>query len=177
MSPMDIYAESALHNTDVLPYGDDTFQVVDEAQGGVIAYCHASTADRIVAALKASDPRTTAASTLGTVIGALGPCNPDATVLLDYRGELVNPGKPTYYRSYHDELALTPDGTKPVKVAEMLDTLRDIRVFGFTRPGRETGAPDYTNVWVAKHRDPSGLRVVGVRNDGGTIVVLTEDQG
>lgn len=48
MVAMDIYAQSALHNTDILPYGDATFQIVDEAQGGVIAYCHEGSADRII---------------------------------------------------------------------------------------------------------------------------------
>lgn len=176
MGAMDIYAESALNNADVLPYGDDTFQIVDEGQGGVIAYCHASTAERIVAALKATDPRTTPASTLGTLIAALSGCDPDAKVLLECRGEMARPGKPTYYRSYHNELALTHDGDADKTVAMLLDILRDVRVYGFTRPGRATEAPDSTNVWVANYREPSGLRVVGVRNEGATVVVLTEDQ-
>jgi hypothetical protein len=100
----------------------------------------------------------------------------DAEVLLDYSGELMHPGKPTYYRSYHNELALTPDGTKPSTVAELLDILRDIRVYGFTRPGRETTAPDYTGIWVAKHREPSGLHVTGVRNETTRVVILTEER-
>lgn len=54
MVSMDIYAESAIHNTDVLPYGDETFQIVDEAEGGVLAYCHEDNAERIVAALIAA---------------------------------------------------------------------------------------------------------------------------
>lgn len=54
MVGMDIYAESALHNTDSLPFGDATFQIVDEAEGGVIAYCHKDNADRIVAVLTAA---------------------------------------------------------------------------------------------------------------------------
>lgn len=176
MSRMDIYAESALHNTDVLPYGEDTFQIVDEAQGGVIAYCHASTADRIVAALKAVNTTTVAAATLGGLIAALRCCDPESTVLLDYAGDLVNPGKPTYYRGYHDELALTPDGTKPVTVAELADVLADIRVNGFTRPGRDTEAPDTTGVWVAAYRESSGLHVTGLRVEDGTVVVLTENR-
>jgi hypothetical protein len=175
---MDIYAESAVHNTDVLPYGADTFQIVDERQGGVIAYCHSSTADRIVAALKAESANrpTVIASTLGPLIEALRGCDPDATVRLDYCGDLVNPGKPTYYRGYHNELALTPNGTKPVKVAELVEILRDILLFGFTRPGRETEAPATTGVWVAKHREPSGLHVMGIRVEDSTVVVLTEER-
>ena len=54
MMSMDIYAESAVQNTDVLPYGDATFQIVDEAMGGVIAYCHKDNAGRIVDALIAA---------------------------------------------------------------------------------------------------------------------------
>lgn len=54
MVSMDIYAESAIHNTDVLPYGEGTYQIVDEAMGGVIAYCHKDNAERIVAALLAA---------------------------------------------------------------------------------------------------------------------------
>lgn len=144
---MDIYAESAPHNIDLLPYGDDTFQIVDEAQGGVMAYCHASNSDRIVAALREFTSRPTViASTLGPLIEALRGCHPDATALLDYCGGLVNPGKPTYYRDYHNELALTADGTRPVKVAELIEVFRDIRLYGFTRPGRETEAPATTGV-------------------------------
>lgn len=51
---MDIYAESAVGNTEILPYGDATFQIVDGAEGGVVAYCHEASADRIVAALIAA---------------------------------------------------------------------------------------------------------------------------
>lgn len=54
MKAMDIYAQSALGNTDNLPYGDDTYQIVDEGEGGVIAYCHNDSADRIVGALIAA---------------------------------------------------------------------------------------------------------------------------
>lgn len=145
----------------------------------MIAYCHASTADRIVAALKAESATraTVIASTLGPLIEALRGCHPDATVLLDYCGGLVNPGKPTYYRGYHNELALTPDGTKPVKVAELVEVLQDIRLYGFTRPGRETEAPAATGAWVAKHREPSGLHVVGIRVEDSSVVVLTEERG
>lgn len=176
MGCMEIYAESALHNTDVLPYGDSTFQIVDEAAGGVIAYCHSDNADRIVAALNAHDPQITPATDLGSLIQALASCDPDAEVLLDYNGSLAQPGKPTYYRNYHNELALRPDGTKAATVAGMLDVLREIRAYGFTRPGIATEAPDYTGVWVAKHREPSGLHVTGVRNGGGTVVILTENR-
>lgn len=176
MSRMDIYAESALNNTDVLPYGDDTFQVIDESQGGVIAYCHASNAERIVTALKAVNTTTVAAATLGGLISALRCCDPDSAVLLDYAGDLVSPGKPTYYRGYHNELALTPDGSKPVTVAELVDVLCDIRVYGFTRPGRNTEASDTTGVWVAKYRESSALHVTGLRVEDGTVVVLTENR-
>lgn len=173
-----IYAQSAVGGTDILPYDEDTYQIVDESLGGVIAYCHKDSAERIVAALKASNDQTTAlASTLGPLIEALRACDPDATVLLDYYGELVNPGKPTYYRGFHNELALTPDGIKPVMVAELIEVLRDIHLFGFTRPGRETEAPATTGVWVAKHREPSGLHVVGIRAEDNTVVVLTEERG
>jgi hypothetical protein len=54
---MAIYAESAIHDTDVLPYGEGTFQIIDEESFGrsVIAYCHEDNAERIVAALIAAD--------------------------------------------------------------------------------------------------------------------------
>lgn len=173
MGSMDIYAEPAADNTDLLPYGDATFQVVDEAQGGVIAYCHSDSAARIVAALMTYDDSITSATDLGSLINALATCDHDAELLLDYGGELAHLGKPTYYRSYHNELALTPDGTGPKTVAETLDILRDVRIHGFTRPGRETSAPDHTNVWVAKYRDPSGLRVTGVRSEAKRVIILT----
>lgn len=54
MTVMDIYAEPALDNTEELPFGTGTFQIVDEAMGGVIAYCHRDNAERIVAALLAA---------------------------------------------------------------------------------------------------------------------------
>lgn len=177
MGSMDIYAESAVGNADELPYGDDTFQVVDEAAGGVIAYCHADSAERIVAALIAAGPQPAKASTLAELIGVLSICDPAAKVLLDYRGQLTRFGKPTYYRSYHDELALTPDGAGDRSVAEVIEILREVRVSGFTRPGVSTRTTDSTNVWVANYREASGLRVNGVREDGGTVVITTEDQG
>jgi hypothetical protein len=37
---MDIYAQVTIGNTDDFPYGDATYQIIDEAAGGVIAYCH-----------------------------------------------------------------------------------------------------------------------------------------
>lgn len=173
MGSMDIYAEPAAENTDLLPYGDATYQIVDLAQGGVIAYCHSGSAERIVAALKAYDQSITAATNLGMLIDALAACDPQAELRLDYGGEMAHLGRPTYYRSYHNELALTPDGTGPKTVAETLDILRDVRIHGFTRPGRETAAPDHTNVWVARYRDPSGLRVTGIRSEANRVIILT----
>lgn len=173
MGGMEIYAESALHNTDVLPYGDDTFQIVDEAAGGVIAYCHADNADRIVAALMAHDG-VTEATNLGMLIDTLIACDPDAEVLLDNAGTLAHFGRPTYYRNYHNELALTPDGTEAKTVGQVLDILRDVRIHGFTRPGTETSAPDYTGIWVANYREPSGLRVRGVRREANRVIIVTE---
>lgn len=41
--------ETSLEN---LPYGEETARIIDEGQGGVIAYCHVDTADRIVEALR-----------------------------------------------------------------------------------------------------------------------------
>jgi len=35
-----------------LPYGEGTARIIDEGQGGVIAYCHVDTANRIVEALR-----------------------------------------------------------------------------------------------------------------------------
>lgn len=176
MGAMEIYAESALHNTDVLPYGVDTFQIVDEAAGGVIAYCHSDSAARIVAALRAHDESVTEAINLGMLIEALTACDPDAEVLLDNGGTLAHFGKATYYRGWHNELALTPDGTQPTTVAQMLDTLRDVRVNGFTRPGGETDASDNTGVWVANYRDPSGLHVTGVRREAKRVIILTGEK-
>lgn len=174
MMSMDIYAESALDNTDVLPYGDDTFQIVDEALGGVIAYCHEDSADRIVGALIAArDAGPVPAPDLGSLIEVLADCNPDAEALVPYNGELVWPARPTYYRGFHDELAIRPDGPMHTTVGALLEILRDIRTNGFTRPGVETAAFDSTGVWVAKHREPSGLRVTGVRDEGSRVVIVT----
>jgi hypothetical protein len=173
---MDIYAESALHNTDSLPYGPDTFQVVDEAEGGVIAYCHRDSADRIVAALTAAGNRTIPASTLGPLVEALESCPPSAPVFVDYRGQLLHPGVATYYRGYHDELAISPDGIGRDTVADLVLTLRTILRDGFTRPGTETAAPESTGVWVAKYRDASDLHVIGVRAERSMVVILTEDR-
>lgn len=173
---MDIYAESALHNTETLPYGDDTSQIVDEAEGGVIAYCHRDSADRIVAALRAVDNRTIPASTLGSLVEALESCSPSAPVFVDYRGHLLHPGVATYYRGYHDELAISPDGIGRDKVSDLVLTLRTILRDGFTRPGTETAADESTGVWVAKYRDASDLHVVGVRAERSRVVILTEDR-
>lgn len=176
MGPMDIYAESASH-TEHLPYGTDTFQVVDEAQGGVIAYCHSANAGYIVAALTAAATRTVPASTLGPLIEALESCPPSAPVYVDYRGHLVHPGRATYYRGYHDELAISPDGTVCDTVSDLALKLREILRMGFTRPGTETAAHETTEVWVAKFRDPSGLHVSGVRIERHRVIILTEDRG
>jgi hypothetical protein len=173
---MDIYAESALHNTETLPYGSDTFQIVDELAGGVIAYCHEGSADRIVAALQAADSRTIAASTLGPLIQALESCPPASPLYVDYRGHMLHPGAATYYRGYHDELAISPDGIGRDTVADLVLTLRTILRDGFTRPGTETAAPESTGVWVAKYRDASDLHVVGVRAERHRVVILTEDR-
>lgn len=173
---MDIYAEAALHNTESLPYGPDTFQVVDEKQGGVIAYCHSANADRIVAALRAADNRTIPASTLGPLVEALESCPPNAPLYVDYHGHLIRPGNAAYYRGYHNELAISPDGTGDHTVSEYAETLRGILRDGFTRPGTETAATETTGVWVAKHRDASNLHVVGVRVKRSWVAILTEDR-
>lgn len=173
---MDIYAESALHNTETLPYGPDTFQVVDTAQGGVIAYCHAANADRIVAALRAADTWTVPASTLGPLIEALESCPPTAPLYVDYRGHLIHPGRATYYRGYHDELAISPDGTGDDTVSDLVETLREILSNGFTRPGTETAAYETTGVWLAKYREASELHVTGIRVERYRVVILTEDR-
>ncbi|ACL42304.1 hypothetical protein Achl_4353 (plasmid) [Pseudarthrobacter chlorophenolicus A6] len=176
MRAMDIYAEPAADNTASRPYGDATYQIVDQAAGGVVAYCHSASASRIVAALKEYDHSITAATDLGTLIEALAACDPAAEVLLDYGGTLAQFGKATYCRSWHNDLALTPDGTDPKTAAQLLDILRDIRANGFTRPGVERSAHDGTGVWVAKYREPSNLHIVGIRNDGPSVVVLTEER-
>ncbi|HEX9088691.1 MAG TPA: hypothetical protein VF867_14330 [Arthrobacter sp.] len=173
---MDIYAESALHNTEHLPYGPDTYQVVDEAQGGVIAYCHRDSAERIVSALRAADNRTIQASTLGSLVEALEDCPPSAPVFVDYHGHLLHPGVATYYRGYHDELAISPDGIGRDTVSDLVLTLRTILRDGFTRPGTETAAPESTGVWVARYRDTSDLHVVGVRVERSRVVILTENR-
>lgn len=173
---MEIYAESALHNTDVLPYGEDTFQIVAEAKGGVIAYCHADTAERLVAALKAYDDSVTEVTNLGMLLDELADSDPDAELLLDYGGTLSHFGRATYYRGWHNELALSPDGTEPTTVAQMLATLGDVRSSGFTRPGGETDAPDHTPLWVAHHRELSGLRVSGIRREAKRVIILTGDR-
>lgn len=177
MSLMDIYAQSALGNTEHLPYGDDTFQIVDEAQGVVIAYCHRDSADRIVAALTAADNRTIHASTLGPLIQALESCPPNAPLYVDYRGHLIHPGIAWYYRGCHDELAISPDGTGDDTVSDYVETLRDILRDGFTRPGIETAAYETTGVWIAKLRDASNLHVTGIRVERLRVVILTEDRG
>jgi hypothetical protein len=174
MMLMDIYAQSALHNTDNLPYGDDTFQIVDEALGAVIAYCHRDSAERIVAGLIAArDAAAIPASDLGSLIEALAACDPEAEALVTYNGELAWPGRPTFYRGFHDELAIRPDAPVRTSVASLLEHLRDIRANGFTRPGVETAAFGNTALWVAKYREPSGLRVTGVRNEGSRAVIVT----
>lgn len=174
---MDIYAQSALGNTEHLPYGDGTYQIVDEAQGGVIAYCHRDSADRIVSALTAADNRTIPASTLGPLIQALETCRPNAPVFVDYRGQLLHPGVPWYYRGYHDELAISPDEIGRDTVSDLVLTLHTVLRGGFTRPGTETAAYETTGVWIAKHRDASGLHVTGVRVERHRVVILTEDRG
>ncbi|MET4143954.1 hypothetical protein [Arthrobacter sp. UYCo732] len=174
---MEIYAESALHNTETLPYGDDTFQVVEEAEGGVIAYCHRGSAERIVAALRAADTRIIPASTLGELIKALESCSPDAPLYVDYRGHLIHPGIAMYYRGYHDDLAISPDGTGDDTVSDLTETLRDILRDGFTRPGTETAAYETTEVWIAKLRDASNLHVTGIRVERYRVVILTDDRG
>jgi hypothetical protein len=176
MSTMDIYAQSTLNNTNDLPYGDATYQIVDEAEGGVIAYCHRDSADRIVAALIEADNRTIPASTLGPLIQALETCRPNAPVFVDYRGQLLHPGVATYYRGYHDELAISPDGIGRDTVSDLVLTLRTILRDGFTRPGIETAAYETTGVWVAKYRDASDLHVTGVRVERHRVVILTEDR-
>lgn len=47
--PTDEWAESR-------PYGEDTDQIVDLEQGGVIAYCHKDSSHRIVMAIRAFRP-------------------------------------------------------------------------------------------------------------------------
>jgi hypothetical protein len=175
MGAMDIYAESALDNTDLLPYGDDTYQIVDEALGGVIAYCHEGSADRIVGALIAARDAANFAPApdLGSLIEVLAACNPAAEALVAYNGELAWPARHTYYRGFHDDLAISPDGPVRTTVGALLEILLDIRTNGFTRPGVETAAFDSTGVWVAKHREPSGLRVTGVRDEGSRVVIVT----
>lgn len=173
---MKIYAESALHNTDVLPYGPDTFQIVDEAQGGVIAYCHSDGAARIVAALKAYDDSVTEVTNLGMLFDELTDSDQEAELLLDYGGTLAQFGRATFYRGWYNELALTPDGTQPTTVAQMLDVLREVRSNGFTRPGGETDAPDYTPLWVANYLELSGLRVSGIRRADKRVIILTGER-
>lgn len=174
MVPMDIYAQSALGNTDNLPYGDATFQIVDEAEGGVIAYCHEDSADRIVAALIAArDAAAIPASDLGSLIEVLAACDQEAEALVDYNGDLAWPARPTFYRGFHDDLAIRPDAPVRTTVASLLEHLRDIHANGFTRPGVETAAFDSTALWVAKHREHSGLRVTGVRNEGARVVIVS----
>jgi hypothetical protein len=171
---MDIYAQSALGNTDTLPYGDATFQIVDEAEGGVIAYCHADSAERIVAALtSARGAAAVPASDLGTLIEVLSARNPEAEALVAYNGELAWPARPTFYRGFHDDLAIQPDSPVRTTVSSLLERLRDVRANGFTRPGVETAAHDHTAVWVAKYRESSGLRVTGVRDEGSRVVIVT----
>lgn len=173
---MDIYAESAVHSTEALPFGTDTFQIVDTALGGVIAYCHASNADHLVAALKAADSRMMPASTLGPLIQALEACPQDAPLYVDYRGHLLHPGMVTYYRGYHDELAITPHVAGDDTVSDLVETLRDALRFGFSRPGTETAADETTGVWIARIREASGLHVTGVRIERHRVVILTEDR-
>lgn len=171
---MEIYAESALDNTGNLPYGDDTFQIVDEAEGGVIAYCHRDSSGRIVEALRASGSRTVIASTLGPLIDALETCAPSAVAEGQYKGELVTLGKPSFYRGYHCDLAFSPEGTGPVTVAATIEVLRGIIQSGFTRPGGLQEADESTRVWIARYRDASHQQVAGIRVQDGKVVILTE---
>jgi hypothetical protein len=171
---MEIYAEPAVGNTENLPYGEDTLQIVDGAMGGVIAYCHRDSAGRIVEALRASASRTVIASTLGQLIDALETCDPDAVVEGQYKDELVTLGKPSFYRGYHCDLAFSPEGIGPATVVETIRALRGIIHAGFTRPGGHQEADESTRVWIARYRDASHQQVSGIRVEGDKVVILTE---
>lgn len=50
-----VYWDTELDEDDDRPYGDDTARIIDQALGGVIAYCHRVNASRIVKAIRAAE--------------------------------------------------------------------------------------------------------------------------
>lgn len=109
--------------------------------------------------------------TLGALIEKLAACDPTATCDID-TGDAPSTSL-TSHRGYYDHLAIEPDQNE-VSVEVVLHCLQEAVLS--THEGYKGGRflmDKQTPVWIA-HWGATGVRIVGVDDDGARVVIVTE---
>jgi hypothetical protein len=109
--------------------------------------------------------------TLGELIAALE--KEDQTLTVRYDFVHFAPAGIHSYRGYYDQLAIGYDHTE-ITVAKLLNTCK--LAVGCTFTGYKGGnykMDRNTRVWVANYNESGSTAIVGVRNDGWIVTLLT----
>ena len=112
---------------------------------------------------------------LGQMIAMLGTCKPDSTVSYDFGGFV--PTGIDSYRGYYNHLSVgyvEYSQDKEVTVTHLLEWCREVN--GKTLTGYKGGdfkMDDNTPLWAANYGESHGTAIVGIRDLGYHIKILT----